>query len=99
MKVRILRPALEDLAAGREFYDRQAPGIGAYFFDSLFTEIDSLALYAGIHRVYLGYHRLLARRFPYAIYYRVSGNETVVHRVLDCRRDPRWVRSALGQGE
>ena len=41
MKVRVLRPALDDLAAGRKFYDRQSEGVGDYFFDSLFAEIDS----------------------------------------------------------
>ncbi len=95
MKIRILRPALEDLAAGRQFYDRQQVGVGSYFFDSLFTEIDSLGLYAGVHRVLFGYHRLLAKRFPYAIYYRITGHEVVVYRVLDCRRDPKWIRQAL----
>ena len=49
MKVRILRPALEDLAKGREFYERQQEGVGGYFLDSLFAEIDSLVLSAGIH--------------------------------------------------
>lgn len=98
MKVRILRPALEDLAAGREFYDRQREGVGAYFFDSLFSEIDSLVLFAGIHHRYLGYHRLLAKRFPYAIYYRVVAAEVVVYRILDCRRDPRRVRDELNKG-
>jgi plasmid stabilization system protein ParE len=97
MKVRILRPALEDLAAGRQFYDRQQEGVGGYFLDSLFTEIDSLVLYAGIHRIQFGYHRLLARRFPYAVYYRVVGSEVVVYRVLDCRRDPKWIRRALNE--
>lgn len=97
MKVRVLRPALEDLAAGRQFYDRQQKGVGEYFFDSLFTEIDSLVLYAGIHRIQFGYHRLLARRFPYAIYYRVVGDEAVVHRVLDCRRDPKSICRALNE--
>ena len=95
MRLRVLRPALEDLTAGREFYDRQEAGVGSYFFDSLFTEIDSLILYAGIHRVQFGHHRLLARRFPYAVYYRVHGHEVVVHRVLDCRRDPKWIRAEL----
>jgi plasmid stabilization system protein ParE len=98
MRVRILCPALEDLAAGREFYDRQCEGVGGYFFDSLFAEIDSLVLYAGIHRVQFGYHRLLAKRFPYAIYYRISGGEAVVYRVLDCRRDPKWIARALQTG-
>jgi hypothetical protein len=95
MKVRVLRPALEDLAAGRRFYDRRAEGVGSYFFDSLFSEIDSLFLYAGIHHAQFGFHRLLAKRFPFAVYYRVISGEAVVFRVLDCRRDPNWIRKAL----
>ena len=95
MKVRVLRSAFEDLAAGRQFYDRQQDGVGAYFFDSLFAEIDSLVLYAGVHRVHFGFHRILARKFPYAVYYRITTGEAVVFRVLDCRRDPSWIRKAL----
>ena len=96
MKVRILRPALEDLANGRRFYDRQQAGVGSYFFASLFAEIDSLAQYGGIHAIPHGYRRLVARRFPYAVYYRVTGGEAVVFRVLDCRRDPNWIQQVLG---
>jgi plasmid stabilization system protein ParE len=97
MKVRLLRAAFQDLAAARRFYDRQEAGVGAYFFDSLFTEIDSLVLYAGIHPVRFGFHRLLAKRFPYAIYYRLIAGEVIVFRVLDCRRDPSWIRKTLGE--
>lgn len=95
MKVRILRTALEDLEAGRRFYHQHGEGVGIYFFDSLFSEIDSLVLYAGIHSVHFGFHRLLAKRFPFAIYYRVIAGEAVVFRVLDCRRAPTWIRKAL----
>jgi hypothetical protein len=95
MKVRVLRPALNDLAVGRRFYDRQQVGVGDYFFDSVFADIDSLALYAGIHRIVFGFHRKLATRFPFAIYYRVIGDEAVVFRVLDCRRVPARIRNAL----
>jgi hypothetical protein len=35
MKLRILRSALEDLGSAREFYERQADGVGDYFFDAL----------------------------------------------------------------
>jgi hypothetical protein len=31
MRVRVLRPALNDLAAGRRFYDRQQQGVGIIF--------------------------------------------------------------------
>lgn len=96
MKVRILTSAFNDLADGREFYDKQGEGLGDYFFDSIFADIDSLALYAGIHLKTFGFHRRLASRFPYAIYYRMQSDaEAVVYRVLDCRQDPAKLRSAL----
>jgi|ERR1017187_1346571 hypothetical protein len=96
MKVRIFTSAINDLAAGREFYDRQGEGLGDYFFDSVFADIDSLALYGGIHLKVFGHHRRLATRFPYAIYYRMgSGGEVIVHRALDCRQNPEKSRSAL----
>ena len=92
----ILTSAFNDLAAGREFYDRQGEGLGGYFFDSVFAEIDSLSLYGGIHLKVFGYHRRLAFRFPYAIYCRMgSGGKVIVHRVLDCRQDPAKIKSAL----
>ena len=97
MMIRVLRSALEDLASARQFYDAHAPGVGDYFFDSLFSEIDSLVLHAGIHRAQFGFHRQLARRFPFAIYYRVAGSDVVVFRVLDCRRDPRAIRKLLAK--
>lgn len=38
---------------------------------------------------------MLSGRFPYAIYYTMAGNEVKVWRVLDCRRDPRWIAKQL----
>ncbi|HOW66706.1 MAG TPA: type II toxin-antitoxin system RelE/ParE family toxin [Candidatus Paceibacterota bacterium] len=96
MKLRILDSALEDLDRGRQFYERQGEGLGAYFLDSLFAEIESLLLYAGIHRKVFGFHRLIARRFPYGVYYRVDDVAVVVvWRVLDLRRSPAVIRKAL----
>jgi len=95
MKIKVLRSAMNDLVNGREFYDKQQESIGDYFFDSLFAEIDSLALYAGIHSLHYGFHRLLAKRFPYAVYYKVIDEQAVVFRVLDCRRKPSRIHNAL----
>ena len=44
MKIRLLSSAVEDLYEGRLFYERQGEGLGEYFFDSLFSDIDSLTL-------------------------------------------------------
>jgi len=95
MTVQILPSATADLENGRVFYDRQGEGLGQYFLDSLFADIDSLTLYGGIHPVHWGYHRMLSKRFPYAVYYRVNGEIVVVWRVLDCRQNPRKTRRAL----
>ena len=73
----------------------QGEGLGEYFFDSLFSDIDSLVLYAGIHPKVFGYHRLLSRRFPYAVYYTREDDLAVVWRVLDLRRHPDTIRRAL----
>ena len=61
MKVNILPTALEDLDRGRRFYARQRRSLGDYFLDALFSDIDSLELYAGIHMKVFDFHRLLAK--------------------------------------
>ena len=99
MKIKVLSSALEDLYEGRLFYEKQGEGLGEYFFDSLFSDIDSLTLYGGIYPKVFGYHRLLSRRFPFAIYYRMQEESVVlVFRVLDLRRNPRKIRASLRQG-
>jgi plasmid stabilization system protein ParE len=95
MRIKILSSAVEDLHAGRLFYEKQGEGVGVYFFDSLFSDIDSLSLYAGIHPKVYGYHRMLSKRFPYAVYYTLEDDLTVVWRVLDLRRNPDRILQAL----
>jgi plasmid stabilization system protein ParE len=96
MKIKILESAKQDLREGFYFYESQEIGIGSYFLESLFSDIESLRLFAGIHAVHFGrYHRLLSRRFPFAIYYRVESDELRVYAVLDCRRDPAWIGKRL----
>jgi plasmid stabilization system protein ParE len=95
MKIKLLSSAMGDLHEGRLFYERQGEGLGEYFFNSLFSDIDSLTLYGGIHPKVFDYHRMLATRFPYAIYYRLEDKSVVVWRVLDLRRNPRRIRRSL----
>jgi hypothetical protein len=69
MRILILPSARDDLADGFAFYERQEAGVGDYFLESLFSDIESLRIYAGIHPKQFGYHRLLSKRFPYAVFY------------------------------
>ena len=96
MKIKILPAANDDLLNGYDFYEQQEEGIGSYFLDSLFSDIDSLLISHGIHPVYLGkYYRLLSKRFPFAIYYCIEHKDIIVYAVLDCRKSPAWIEGRL----
>lgn len=96
MKIRILSSALDDLYKTREFYEQQGEGLGDYFIDTLFSDIDSLALYGGIHQKTYGFYRMLSKRFPYGIYYKTINDSTaLVYRVLDLRSDPQKTKKNL----
>lgn len=97
MKLRVLDSAKEDLYNGRLFYELQGEGMGEYFFNSLFSDIDSLIIYSGIHVKVFGFYRLLSKRFPFAVYYKMEDYLVVVYRVLDLRRNPVFIRQALGR--
>ena len=75
MTLRILSLAEADLLNGFRFYERQSSGVGLYFLESLTSDIESLRLYAGIHRKVFGYHRMLSKRFPFVVYYDLHEDE------------------------
>lgn len=52
MKIKILPSANEDLINGFYFYERQSAGLGSYFLDTLFSDIDFLILYYGVHPIH-----------------------------------------------
>jgi len=95
MRILILPSARDDLSDGFDFYERQQAGLGDYSLESLFSDIESLQLYAGIHPKWFGCHRLLSKRFPYAVYYDQEGIIARVWSVLDCRRDPKAICEKL----
>jgi plasmid stabilization system protein ParE len=95
VQIRILDAAERDLEEGYRFYEKQSPSLGFYFLDSLYSDIDSLAYFEGIHRTVFGYYRLLSKRFPFAVYYKILDEEVLVMGVLDCRRSPSWIRDKL----
>ncbi|MEM6333809.1 MAG: type II toxin-antitoxin system RelE/ParE family toxin [Planctomycetota bacterium] len=95
MNVLVLDEAAIDIETAIRFYDLQHQGIGDYFKDSILADLDALSLFAGIHPMRFGYHRALAKRFPYAIYYLLEGDTACVYAVLDMRRDPKRLEREL----
>ena len=99
MDIRLLDGAKEDLRNGLFFYERQSPGLGDRFLDAIEAEVQTLALYAGIHLKVEGFYRMLIRRFPFALYYLIDDDTIAIYAILDCRRDPNGLRKRLGGSE
>lgn len=99
MKIHLLDLAKDDLIEGYHFYETQEPGLGDYFLDNLYADIDSLRLFGGLHsKPYRHFHRALSKRFPFAIFYTVEDSIVNVRAVVDCRRRPSWIRKHLRDG-
>jgi plasmid stabilization system protein ParE len=98
MKIRITSSASNDLIDGFKFYENQSEGVGSFFLDSIYSDIESLVITAGIHQKFFGdYFRMLSQRFPFAIYYKLENQVILIYAVLDCRKNPTWVKRKLNK--
>jgi len=91
----VLREAADDLEAGRVFYDQREAGVGDYFWDSLIADVESLSIFAGVHVKEYALYRMLAKRFPYAVYYDIEEEIAYVVAILPLRRDPVWLEKKV----
>ena len=48
MNIQILTPAKIDILNGADFYEHQEEGVGKYFLESIFADIESLRLYRDV---------------------------------------------------
>jgi len=98
MRIKLSSTAEQQLLSGYRFYENQSKGLGDYFLDSLMADIDSLRIYAGVHAIHFGkYYRLLAKRFPYSVYYRVESGDVLVYAILDHQKSKMDRRPASGR--
>lgn len=88
--VRIQPRAQAHLAEAHAWYDQQLPGLGAEFMDAIQDALSRIEENPGLYPIYRDrIRRVLARRFPYLIFYVVDPDESLVVAVLHASRDPR----------
>jgi len=89
----LVRPAAAaDTEEAYLWYRHQRTGLGEEFLTAVGTALTDIAehpaLYPVVHRET---RRVLLRRFPYAIFYRVFGEVVIVVACMHGRRNPgRW---------
>jgi plasmid stabilization system protein ParE len=86
----IIRPKAEaDLQEARLWYETQRSGLGDELLQEISHAVDLLKENPERPIYYRGFRRLLTRRFPYKLFYRIEGNLIIVFRVLHAKRDHR----------
>jgi plasmid stabilization system protein ParE len=83
-----------DVEAAFDWYEGEFSGLGQQFLNELRLTYDRItAGPAKYQRVANEIRRALLRRFPYAVYFTVDGEDVVVLAVLHAARDPsEWQR-------
>jgi hypothetical protein len=95
-RLRFLQEVEEDAIAGYRWYEEKAKGLGEEFLRVFYagTEqvLDNPLAYA---RGFDDFRRYLLRRFPYALYCQIGGNQVIIFGLFHCARDPRTIKSNL----
>lgn len=90
MTVHIRPSAAADVEDAALWYDGQGSGLGAQFLaevaSSLVRISDNPRQFGILHRET---RRCLLRRFPYGLFFRVSGEDVIVVACFHASRDPR----------
>jgi plasmid stabilization system protein ParE len=84
-----IRAAAEaDLRAAQEWYESQCPGLGGEFRLSVADALTRLEQSPELFPLYYrGFRRVLTRRFPDKLFYRVEGDAVMVFRMRHGARD------------
>jgi len=85
----IIRPGAEaDLQAVKQWYEERRAGLGFEFIVTVRAAIRRLRENPKRYPLYYrGFRRVLLRRFPYKIFYRIEGDRVIVFRVLRASQD------------
>ena len=84
----IIRPNAEaDLAGAQVWYESQRAGLGDELLDEVRRAVDALKTDPERRPFYYrDFRRLLTRRFPYKLFYRIEGDRVIVFRILHAKR-------------
>ena len=98
--LRFLPEVEEDVIAGYEWYEEKSKGLGEDFLRIFYASAIEISRNPLIYpKVHEEFRRRLLRRFPYAVYFTVENSEIIVFGLFHCARDPRSIRTELGNRE
>lgn len=89
LRVVFRRAAKSEFERAALWYDEQRPGLGEEFIREIDDAVSKAALAPQRHPLlFADVRRAVARRFPFALYFRVRSDTLVILAVFHSRRDP-----------
>jgi len=87
----IITPEAEtDLADAKAWYENRREGLGEEFILCVEEAFDRIRrIPEGASEVVPGIRRVVVRRFPYGVFYRIDADQIAVIAVYHSRRDPK----------
>ena len=94
--LRFLPEVEDDVIAGYSWYEEKAKGLGEEFIRVFYACAGGISRHPLLYQVICaGFRRRLLKRFPYALYFQIEGNEVIVFGIFHCARDPRAISAEL----
>jgi plasmid stabilization system protein ParE len=94
--LRLLPEVEDDAWAGHAWHESKALGLGDEFLRAFYAVLSQARDFPNAFPVVgEAFRRCLLRRFPYAVYFVIDGQQVIVVGLFHCARDPRAIRSAL----
>jgi len=98
--VRIRLAARLEIAEAEDWYENRGPGLGREFRAATYEAVARISADPFVYPELLwGNRRLVMRRFPYNIWFRLSGAGVLIVAVVHGKRGARTLRSKMGDAE
>jgi plasmid stabilization system protein ParE len=96
MRVFYAPEVADDLKLAYDWYESRSYGLGEDFLRMAYTAFSELNEFPRKYEeVYNSVRRILLRRFPYSVYYRVEHADVTVYGVFHSSRDPKLIKQLL----
>ena len=92
--------AKDDVRESYGWYESREPGLGEEYLRCVEACVQTIQRHPELYPVAVDeFRRALVRRFPFEIFYEVSGNSLVIYSVFHCSQNPQKWRHRLGHDD
>ena len=94
--IRFVDEVKKDVLSAYFWYEEQSNGLGGVFLSDIYSKLNLQRFSPYMYQeIFLDVRRVLSKRFPYAIYYRIQEDFIVIYGVFHTRKDPTEIKRSI----